>query len=62
MHTFPMTVRLFFAWLFVSLGIAGFLFVVVSLFVPGMGNPKGTGSIVFAAFFLLAAGYLIGDF
>ncbi|MDF1656681.1 MAG: hypothetical protein P1U58_03655 [Verrucomicrobiales bacterium] len=57
-----MTVRLFFAWLLVSLGIAGFLFVVVSLFVPGMGNLKGTGSIVFAAFFLLAAGYLTGDF
>ncbi|MEM6277839.1 MAG: hypothetical protein AAF733_00070 [Verrucomicrobiota bacterium] len=57
-----MRVRLFFAWLLLSLGIAGFLFAAVSLFVPGMGDPKSTGSVVFAAFFLVAAAYLIGDF
>lgn len=48
------------AWILIGLA-AVFVSLVVYGFFGGF-DPKGTGSLVFAAFFLLATGWIIGDF
>lgn len=48
------------AWVLIGLGAI----VVAAVFLATISgfDPKSTGSLVFAAFFLLATGWVVGDF
>jgi len=57
-----MRVRSFIAWLLIGLGIASLLLLVGGVIFAGAGDPKSSGSLVFAGFFLVATGWVIGEF
>lgn len=48
------------AWASIGLGFAVLLFALAGSF-SGF-DPKGAGGLVFAAFLLLATGWIVGDF